>query len=407
MPENTGSSPRNARRRRMAPRYRRQRHSLRADRAFVELSGQRIYLGEFGSEGSWEMYHRVVAEWAASGRRPREGTTDITVNEIIVQFSLYADSYYRRADGSPTGEFDNFKQAMRPLRRLYGRTPAAEFGPMALKAVRQTLIDDGLARTTVNASTRRLRQVFKWAVSEELLPADVLHALQSVPPLKRGRTEAREPNPIRPVPRQDVEAVRPHVSRQVWTLIQVQLLTGARSGELLPMRAVDLDTTGSVWVYKPQSHKNDYRDQERQIYLGPRAQDLIRGFLVNRSLTAPLFSPREAEAERSITRHADRRTPPGRGNMPGSHLSSEARRRSPGEMYDTRSYARAIRRACEQAMIAVWSPHRLRHTRATEIRREYGLEVSRVICGHRSTAATEIYAEVDHQRAIELMGKIG
>ena len=79
--------------------------------------------------------------------------------------------HYRRADGTPTGELDNYRDSLRPLRRLYGRTPAADFGPLALKAVRQAMIDAGLARTTINQRVGRIVRLFKWAVENELVPA--------------------------------------------------------------------------------------------------------------------------------------------------------------------------------------------------------------------------------------------
>ena len=38
---------------------------------------------------------------------------------------------------------------------------------------------------------------------------------------------------------------------------------------------------------------------------------------------------------------------------------------------------------------------------------EYGLEVARVLLGHKHAAITEVYAEADVQKAVEVVGKIG
>jgi integrase len=54
-----------------------------------------------------------------------------------------------------------------------------------------------------------------------------------------------------------------------------------------------------------------------------------------------------------------------------------------------------------------WHPHQLRHTAATKIRREFGLDVARVILGHRSPQITELYAELDIGRAAEVMARFG
>ena len=58
-------------------------------------------------------------------------------------------------------------------------------------------------------------------------------------------------------------------------------------------------------------------------------------------------------------------------------------------------------------LVPHWHPHQLRHNAATALRREHGIEVARIILGHRSAAITEVYAEVDHARAIDVMAKIG
>jgi hypothetical protein len=83
-----------------------------------------------------------------------------------------------------------------------------------------------------------------------------------------------------------------------------------RPGEVVIMRGCDLNTAGRVWEYTPQSHKTDWRedDRGRLICIGPRAQAILRPWL-NRDLDAYLFSPREAVAESIATRRENRRTP--------------------------------------------------------------------------------------------------
>ena len=113
------------------------------------------------------------------------------------------------------------------------------------------MIDAGLARTTINQRVGRIVRLFKWAASEELVPAGVYQALKAVSGLPKGRSEARETEPVRPVPDDVVEAIRPHVARQVWAMVELQRLTGMRPGEVVIMRTCDLDTSGEVWVYTP------------------------------------------------------------------------------------------------------------------------------------------------------------
>ena len=52
------------------PKYRLHKGS---GQALVQLDGRRFYLGRHGSPESLERYHRLVAEWLASGRAPELG----------------------------------------------------------------------------------------------------------------------------------------------------------------------------------------------------------------------------------------------------------------------------------------------------------------------------------------------
>ena len=54
--------------------------------------------------------------------------------------------------------------------------------------------------------------MFSWAVEEELVPGSIMHALREVKGLRRGKTDARETEPVKPVPDENVDAVRQHVS---------------------------------------------------------------------------------------------------------------------------------------------------------------------------------------------------
>ena len=114
------------------------------------------------------------------------------------------------------------KEALHPLRHLYGATSAREFGPKSLKAVRQHMIYQGISRGVVNHRVGRIKRVFKWAVAEELIPPSVHSALQAVTGLRYGRTEARETEPVKPVPDNWVEALRLHVAPQVAAMMRLQ-----------------------------------------------------------------------------------------------------------------------------------------------------------------------------------------
>ena len=71
------------------------------------------------------------------------------------------------------------------------------------------------------------------------------------------------------------------------------------------------------------------------------------------------------------------------------------------------SYRRAIHRACESVNVPSWKPNQLRHNAATRIRREYGIEEARIMLGHQDAGVTEIYAERDRGKALEIAEEVG
>ena len=52
-------------------------------------------------------------------------------------------------------------------------------------------------------------------------------------------------------------------------------------------------------------------------------------------------------------------------------------------------------------------PHQLRHTAATRIRKELGLDAARAVLGHRNLKITDDYAELDEALAGKAAMKLG
>jgi hypothetical protein len=207
-------------------------HHRTKGKAYVRLNGDFIYLGPYGSEESKAEYRRVVGEWLATGRSPRQlaEAAGPSVNEVLLAYWRFAEGYYPSGSGDRKGELERIVYAIKPLKDLYGTTSAAGFGPLALKAVRQKMIDAGLCRTTVNQRIGCIKRIFKWAASEELVPPTVYHGLQSVEGLRRGRSAAREAEPVRPVSDGHVDAVLPFLPPTVVAMVRLHRLTGMRSG---------------------------------------------------------------------------------------------------------------------------------------------------------------------------------
>jgi integrase len=397
---------------RSVPSYRLHRQSGQAVVTLTDgLGGRRdVLLGKYGTADSRAEYARVLAEWEAAGQslpRPATRASDLTVNELILAYWKHAEGYYG-FDGE-RGDEGCLRSALRIVRETYGHTRAADFGPLALKACRTKMVEKGWSRSYTNAQVDRVRRMFRWAGSEGLLPGGVYQELTSVPGLRRGKTEARETARVKPADPEHVEAALPHLPTAVQGMVRFQQLTGCRPAEACLLRAIDLDRSNpACWVYRPGSdqgpngeHKTAHHGRERAILIGPRAQEVVRGYLKT-DLRAYLFCPRDATRERNERVRA-RRTTPG---APRPYRRKSKPLRAPGDRYTVRAYARAIARACRTAGVPAWGPNRLRHSRATELR-PYGLDVVKTVLGHTKVETSQVYAEKDMAAAMDLVSKIG
>ena len=384
------------------PKYRKHRAT---GQAVVTLSGRDFYLGPHGTKASRREYDRLIGEWLACGRQPLHvSAADLSVAELCVRYLKYARTRYVK-NGSPTGEQCAIKAALRFVRELYSRHPATEFGPLALKAVRNRMIDADLAITTINQHVGRIRRMFRWAVAEQLVRPDVLQALAALLGLQKGRGEARETKRVLPVDDSTVEATLPHLPDVVADMVRLQRLTGMRPAEVCIMRPCDIDRSDDPWRYVPESHKCEHHGRERVVFIGPKAQGVLLRYLA-RNTQDCCFQPIDSEAKRRAAEHARRTTPMSCGTKPGDRRKRKPKRRA-GTRYATGVYRRAIARACEAAGIPHWSPNQLRHTAGTQIRREFGVEASRVALGHSKINTTEIYAERDYELAMQVARQVG
>ncbi|MBN2562330.1 MAG: tyrosine-type recombinase/integrase [Phycisphaerae bacterium] len=409
---------------RTAPRIPFYRLHKTSGRAVVRLNGRDIYLGKHGTPESHANYNRVISEWTSNFRQlPSNGVRPnapaLTICEIALPYLAFVEQHYRK-HGRPTSEVFSIKRALEPLIELYGRTEARNFGPLALKTYRDELIAADLSRGVINNHVSRIKRFFKWATANEMVPSDVHHGLQCVVGLRCGRSPARETQPIRPVDDAIVDATIEHVSFQVATMIQLQRYTGMRPCEVIIMRGCDLDMSGKVWAYEPDSHKTEHHGRHRVIYLGPRAQKVL-GPALKSDVNAYLFSPREVMLRLRHRLRMNRKTP-----MTPSQRKRRPKKdpkKAPGDHYMTSSYEHAIHRGCDKAFPPPegtteeerrqwrkahrWTPNQLRHNAATFLRKEFGIEAARVVLGHASSAVTEIYAELDLTKAADIMARVG
>ena len=151
-------------------------------------------------------------------------------------------------------------------------------------------------------------------------------------------------------------------------------------------------------------------DQERVIAIGPKAQAILTAYLFEKEETpeAYLFSPKDSVLLQKIEKRRKRKTFNKDGQVqPSQRDRSRPNASKPGDKYTKDSYNRAVERACEQAGVPKWTVNQLRHTKASEVRSRYGLDGSQVILGHAHASTSEIYAELDFEKASKIAMELG
>lgn len=360
------------------PKYRRH---LARNRGFVEFNGKRHYLpGAYKSPESLEAYRAFLNQHVHRTIDTTRPAAPLVV-QLVTRHLDWAREYYPPGDRS---EASNIKAAMNHLLAQHALKPASEFGPKDLQAIQHRMAKAKALRTYINATTRRIRAMFKWAAAEELCSPAIFGALVMVPWLRKGRSPARESQPKQPVDRCDVDAVLPELSPTVAAMVEFQWLTGVRSQSLCLARADQLDRSKKPWEWRPR-HKQEHTT-ELVVFVGPRAQKIIKPLL---SRLGYLFAP--------------------------VHHTTGKRAKRFRSFYDATSYNRAVRRAIERVnlrrgkkpQMKRWTPHQLRHARATLVRARHGLEAAQASIGHKRIDSAQIYAQAQMERAKRVALEMG
>lgn len=312
-----------------------------------------------------------------------------TIVEVVDAYSAHMQVHYQTQPRS----WSRGKAAMKELNQHYGKMRVQDFTVLNLDRLRtkvNTPDKNGnyrFCRGEVNKLVTNIQRCLKWAVSKGMCPVAVYQACLTLEPLQRGRCEARETEKVGPVSRADIDAIQGLVPADVWAMVQLQLLTGARPGEVCQLTAGMIDRSEAVWSAEIVDNKMAYRNQRRFLFFGPQAQALLLPYLL-RGADEALFKPGWRPSEKPSWSKQS----PGRRDIP---------------QYTTDLYNTVVSRACKRAGIDAWTVNQLRHTRATELKKRYGLESTAAVLGHKAPETSLIYAEQDWAEASRIAGEMG
>lgn len=375
----------------------------------VSLNGHDHYLGKHDSESSKSAYRRLIKEWESSGRGTTFGSQgQCTLAMLAVDYLEFCAGYYPESTNSETVQTQHSVKFLAD----YYDLPAADFGPLRLKAVRNAMLEfvsaktrERLSRRYINRMIDRIRRMFRWGAENELVDVAVYQALSAVAGLKRGRTAAPEPPPVEPVQEDVLQATMEYCSPVIEAMVRLQVVSAMRPGEVCCLTPSMVDRSTDCWIASLPEHKCAWRGDDRQVFFGPQAKEILLPFLL-RDGDEALFSPRESESWRNHQRG-------GRGNV-SPRVNAQ---------YTTQSYARAIKYAAEKAFPMpqdltddevrdwkrkyYWSPNQLRHLAGTRVRERFGLEAAQVFLGHSKADVTQVYAVANMEKGRAVAEAIG
>jgi integrase len=382
---------------------------------YVRWKGKTLYFGRFEScEKAWREWADDIAKQAVGIAPTRlilgtAASDSGSVHSAVVAFLRHAKEYYRG-----NNEFEMLKGVGAMIVEPFGHLPIEQFGAVQLKAVRQAMIGRGWCRKTINSRVGKLRRMFRWGVSEGIVPETVFGSLAALAPLMAGRCgTVPESKRKEPVLRSTIDATLPYLSSVVTDMVELQWLVGMRPTELCELRTCDIDRSADPWAYRPR-HKNQWRGQSLVYYFGQQSQAILSRRMDPKHPDRPLFQPETAAREYVAQ---------SRKQKAGEPLTI---RRMFRASYNKSSYRKAIVSAVRQAnkarleqaewqgiaadqveLVPHWHPHLLRHSKATALRSSHGIEAARAALGHASFDSTEIYAERDDALARRVATETG
>ena len=290
------------------------------------------------------------------------------VRQLVERYLQWAEGYYRLIDGRRSRHINNLKYPGDAMIAVAGNRPPGELRAEDVYAAQAWMVDTGIARRTINQRVQQIRAMLKWAAQppRRWIPASVVAEANLVEPLKRGRTPAPETEGVHPVAWETVATTIAAADLELATAIELQWHTGMRPGEVARMRTDELDSVErDLWIYEPAIHKTAHHGVRRRIAIGPQGIAVLEPWLER-------MPPRE-----KVFRWGE-----------------------------TMAYTRAISRINDRLGIH-WTPAQIRHSFATRLRAEAGLDAVQVALSHTSTRMSEWYGRPDDAAALQIIRQIG
>ena len=369
-------------------------------------------LGLWGSPEAAVEYEKIRREWYAGLLTAEEPSEEgVTLAFLFDKFLKMAEKKYRQP------EIYVFGLVIRATVELFPGKKVAEFSALNFRAVRQQLMEMGAtkpqpwSRQYVNRIMAALRTIFRWGLSYDYTPVDVLTKIQSVPGLEVWECDdLEEREAVEDVPDWAVIRTLPFMSPVIADMVKLQRGACMRPGEVCDLRVGDIDRSGEVWLIRAKKHKTARYGTKRIVAFGLPEIEILRRRCENKGADQFVFSPREAQQERWTEMRAARKSKVQPSQVLRGEEAEADKLLRYSEKYDSHAYNRAIKYAQRKARkagvkIPDWFPYQLRHASVTATSLEHGREAASLVAGHKSQKTTEIYEHKTETIAVRVAGE--
>lgn len=329
--------------------------------AYVKYQKKMYYFGRHGTPGADQKYW----EWRAGleGITPKPDALHApALPEVLKKYIT---------DRAPaSNKASQLRIILKHLTGSLGKLPVTKFGPLAFKQLRENIASTGTRCVPhVNALLRHLQLVFRWMVSEEIVPLSIWQELKTVDPLKE-HPKCKPTVRRKPVPAAIVAAILPHLSEHCADMVRLIVATGARPGEILSLRAEEIvknyQARPGWWFAEKAKHKTASRGKRRWVEFPPECHALLlRRWPGACGFFFPVLCPRKG-----MTLH-----------------------------YTVAALRQALGHACDRAKVERFSPYQLRHMTLTDIAGREGLARAAEVAGHDPRVTESHYLHEPPKRA--------
>ena len=377
----------------------RQKEKGRADRAVIYINGKKYHCGKWGSPESVEKANRLLAEWLANGQKPVVKKDDVVTVQMLVDAYLdYAEERFTYKSGvflgQSTGNKEYYETITKLLVELYGGTIVGDFDTLSLIALREKMKQKGIVRTSINTRISKIRGIFKWGVSRNLIDISQYNQLMTLEMLEKNHIGTLESSPVLQAEYDWVIKTIAVAHKMLGDMIRIQMLAGMRPQGVRLLRHCDIDRSDDIWVYLPSQHKTSHKDKNLVITFDYDCQKILQSYLMEYEDQPEvfLFSPAAAMNMISLDKMEKRKSKPTPSQIK-RRANAKVNGRKYNPYYTKDVYINAVKAAAKRAGVPKWTPNQLRHTTATEIEGKLGIEAAQIFLGHASPETTKIYLD--------------